>query len=72
MYFSTFVSSIKEIYHQNGVGGFYSGLTPRLIGDLLSVCITSSFTYVIHAYLTEDEEIQNYCSAIVAVSTIIF
>ncbi|KAK6627786.1 hypothetical protein RUM43_002346 [Polyplax serrata] len=63
--YSTFVGSIREIYLQNGLGGFYSGLIPRLIGDLLNVCITTSCTYVIHVYFTDDKEIQNYCSAIV-------
>ena len=67
-FFSTFVGSIQEIYHQNGLCGFFSGLTPRLIGDLLNVCITTSCTYIIHVYFTDDKEIQNYCSAIIGVS----
>ncbi|XP_064212092.1 mitochondrial carrier homolog 2 isoform X2 [Tribolium castaneum] len=57
--------SIGEIYRQNGILGFFSGLIPRLIGDILSVLLASSLTYVVNKYLIEEKEIQNYTSAAV-------
>lgn len=68
--FSSFIDSIKEIYFQNGLSGFFSGIIPRLIGDLLTVCITTSCTYLIHIYASDDKEIRNYLSAIAGVSNV--
>jgi carrier protein len=55
--------SIGEIYRQHGILGFFSGLIPRLIGDILSVLLASSLTYAINKYLIEEKELQNYTSA---------
>nr|CAI5820149.1 unnamed protein product [Callosobruchus analis] len=61
-------SSIKEIYHQNGVLGFFSGLIPRLLGDILSLLLASSLTYAVSHYLIEDRDLHVYTSATMSVS----
>ncbi|KAL1518298.1 hypothetical protein ABEB36_001940 [Hypothenemus hampei] len=55
--------SIKEIYHQNGMFGFFSGLIPRLLGDLCSLLLAGSLTYAFNRYLVEDKELKVYISA---------
>ena len=62
--------SIAEIYKQNGILGFFSGLIPMLIGDILSVLLASCLTYGINKYLIEEKELQNYTSVAICVSII--
>ncbi|KAJ8928123.1 hypothetical protein NQ314_019349 [Rhamnusium bicolor] len=56
-------SSVKEIYTQNGILGFFSGLIPRLLGDVFSLLLASSLTYAINHYLVEERELKVYTSA---------
>lgn len=67
-YFSGLFGSVKEIYYQNGVLGFFSGLVPRLLGDIISLCLASSLTYAINHYLIEEKELKVYTSATMSVS----
>lgn len=55
--------SLKEIYKQNGVLGFFHGLVPRLLGDLFSLLLAGSLTYVINRYLVEEKEMKVYTAA---------
>ncbi|XP_045462917.1 mitochondrial carrier homolog 2 [Harmonia axyridis] len=55
--------SIGEIYKQNGLLGFFSGLIPRLLGDILTVLVANTLTYVINTYIVEEKELQVYTSA---------
>ncbi|ENN79830.1 hypothetical protein YQE_03653, partial [Dendroctonus ponderosae] len=55
--------SIKEIYQQNGVLGFFTGLVPRLLGDVLIVLLAGGLTYTINRYLVEEKELKVYTSA---------
>ncbi|KAL3275310.1 hypothetical protein HHI36_020077 [Cryptolaemus montrouzieri] len=55
--------SIGEIYRQNGLLGFFSGLIPRLVGDILTVLMANTLTYVINTYVVEEKELQVYTSA---------
>ncbi|XP_030752866.1 mitochondrial carrier homolog 2-like [Sitophilus oryzae] len=56
-------SSVKEIYNQNGILGFFSGLVPRLLGDILALLLASSLTYALNRYLVEEKELKVYTSA---------
>ncbi|XP_017773643.1 PREDICTED: mitochondrial carrier homolog 2-like [Nicrophorus vespilloides] len=55
--------SIHEVYKQNGVMGFFSGLVPRVIGDLIFVLLASTLTYALNSYVFEEAELQVYTSA---------
>ncbi|CAH0547542.1 unnamed protein product [Brassicogethes aeneus] len=57
------LGSIREVYQQNGVLGFFSGLIPRLLGDVISLLLASSLTYALNTYLVEEKEMQVYTSA---------
>lgn len=56
-------SAIREIYKQNGLLGFFSGLIPRILGDIISLLLASSLTYAINHYVVEEKELQVYTSA---------
>ncbi|CAH1101174.1 unnamed protein product [Psylliodes chrysocephalus] len=55
--------SVKEIYRENGMLGFFSGLIPRLLGDILSLLLASSLTYAINTYIIEEKDLKVYTSA---------
>lgn len=44
-------SSVVEIYHHDGIMGFFSGLMPRLIGELLTIWLVNIITHVCVSYL---------------------
>lgn len=62
------LGSVREIYRENGVGGFFSGLIPRVLGDVISLCLASSLTYAVNTYVLEDKELQMYTSVSMSVS----
>jgi carrier protein len=69
---SGIVSSIKEIFHENGILGFFSGIVPRIVGEVTSVFIASSLTFVINSYIVDDQELKKFSAAFITVSTCSF
>lgn len=57
-------SSIREIWAQEGVFGFFSGFVPRLLCDLGCLIISSSATYLASKYLIREAEGRVYFSSI--------
>ncbi|XP_069705501.1 mitochondrial carrier homolog 2-like [Periplaneta americana] len=61
--YSGILSSIKEIFNENGLLGFFSGVVPRILGEILSLFIAGSLTFVINNYFLEDNDLKTYTSA---------
>ncbi|XP_015122209.1 mitochondrial carrier homolog 2 [Diachasma alloeum] len=55
--------SIREIYHENGLLGYYAGLVPRLIANVATLVLVSSSTYFINKYLIRDKDLRGCTSA---------
>uniref|UniRef100_A0A6P7H1S6 Mitochondrial carrier homolog 2-like isoform X1 n=1 Tax=Diabrotica virgifera virgifera TaxID=50390 RepID=A0A6P7H1S6_DIAVI len=62
------LSSLREVYRENGLVGFFSGLVPRLVGDIISLLLVSSLTYAINNYVIEEKELGIYTGSIMSVS----
>lgn len=60
--YSGLFGSIAEIYRQNGIMGFFSGLIPRVLGDVLYTVLAASLTYALNTYVCQESEIQIYTS----------
>jgi mitochondrial carrier len=60
--YNTIVGSIVQIYNEEGILGFFSGLIPRLIFDLSCVVIASTATYLIGRHFIKDKEARVYIS----------
>ncbi|XP_037070340.1 mitochondrial carrier homolog 2-like [Pollicipes pollicipes] len=60
------LASLRAIYNENGVLGYFSGLMPRLLGDLLSALLVASLTYVVNNYVVEDREFKAYTASFMA------
>ncbi|KAL3196007.1 hypothetical protein MRX96_045429 [Rhipicephalus microplus] len=56
-------TSIVHIYREEGVPGLFSGLIPRLIGEVLTIWFASTISFVINAYVVQDKTLQSYVSA---------
>uniref|UniRef100_A0A1Q3FB59 Putative mitochondrial carrier n=1 Tax=Culex tarsalis TaxID=7177 RepID=A0A1Q3FB59_CULTA len=56
--------SIREIWTQDGVFGFFTGFVPRLLCDLGCLIISSSATYLASKYLIRESEGRVYFSSI--------
>lgn len=64
-------SSIIEVYKENGILGFFSGLIPRILGDILSIILANTLAYALSAYVFDDAELKMYSSATMSVSTLL-
>lgn len=60
--YSGLFGSIAEIYRQNGIMGFFAGLIPRVLGDVLYTVLAASLTYALNTYVCQESEIQTYTS----------
>lgn len=57
--YSGIFAPIQEIYNEQGILGFFSGLVPRLVAEILAVWITNSIIVVLNKYL-EDKNVKMY------------
>ncbi|GFS12303.1 mitochondrial carrier homolog 2 [Elysia marginata] len=48
-------SSTKEIYEQEGILGFFAGLVPRLIGEVITIWFTNFLARFINKYLVQEK-----------------
>lgn len=62
-------SSIQEIYEEEGILGFFSGLLPHLIGELFAVWMYRTINYLVEKYVIDEQylqiaEVRNYSQGI--------
>jgi len=67
--YSSIISSVKEIYNEEGLCGFFTGLVPHLIGELFGLWLIRSLNYLAMNCLVTDAnlktlEVQNYSQTI--------
>ncbi|NXU26978.1 MTCH2 protein, partial [Thalassarche chlororhynchos] len=52
--YSGTLSAFATIYREEGVLGFFAGLIPRLLGDILSLWLCNMLAYLINTYALEN------------------
>lgn len=67
--YSGIFSSIIEIFRENGILGFFSGIVPRILGEIASTVIASSLTFIVNSYLVNDNDLKKFTAASMTVST---
>ncbi|GBM29339.1 Mitochondrial carrier 2 [Araneus ventricosus] len=55
--------SLGEIYNTEGILGFYRGVIPRIIGELLTAWAATTASVLINTYLIEEESLKGYVKA---------
>uniref|UniRef100_A0A3Q3MBR5 Mitochondrial carrier homolog 2 n=1 Tax=Labrus bergylta TaxID=56723 RepID=A0A3Q3MBR5_9LABR len=63
------VDSIVTVYREEGILGFFAGLIPRLLGDVLSLWICNLLAHLINTYAIDDSV---YCCCFLLVHTLFF
>ncbi|XP_014673276.1 PREDICTED: mitochondrial carrier homolog 2-like [Priapulus caudatus] len=63
--YSGWFSAIGEIFDRDGILGFFAGLAPRLIGELLTLWIANTITHILNNFIIEDVEAKQYTGAVV-------
>ncbi|NXG76767.1 MTCH2 protein, partial [Baryphthengus martii] len=48
------LSAFATIYREEGILGFFAGLIPRLLGDILSLWLCNMLAYLINTYALEN------------------
>ncbi|KFU95672.1 Mitochondrial carrier 2, partial [Chaetura pelagica] len=48
------LSAFTTIYQEEGILGFFAGLVPRLLGDILSLWLCNMLAYLINTYALEN------------------
>ncbi|NXE56800.1 MTCH2 protein, partial [Casuarius casuarius] len=52
--YSGTISAFTTIYREEGILGFFAGLVPRLLGDILSLWLCNMLAYLINTYALEN------------------
>lgn len=67
-YYSGLISPFKEIYNEEGVLGFFSGLVPRLVAEIAQVWLCNILTYLLNNYVLNDQselgDLRQYSAAV--------
>lgn len=58
-------SSIREIFQQEGLLGFFSGFTPKLLCDVSSLVLSSTTIYLLNKYIIQNKESRQYLGSFV-------
>lgn len=54
------LSGFGEIYRENGILGFWSGLIPRAIGEVATIVLTAAATYLVNTYVLEEKQLKSF------------
>lgn len=58
-------SAVKEIWQNEGIMGFFSGLVPKLISDTSILVLTSTAVYFANKHFIKDKDQRTYFSVMV-------
>ncbi|XP_065343452.1 mitochondrial carrier homolog 2-like isoform X2 [Cloeon dipterum] len=58
------MGAIVCVYRESGFFGFWAGLTPRLLGEITAITLSSSLVFLVRSYLSQDRTLNNLVSAV--------
>ena len=61
--YDSIFSALREIYNNDGILGFFAGLVPRMMGEVLMVWITNFLARLLNRYLVEEKDMKSYTAA---------
>ncbi|KAL4222502.1 Mitochondrial carrier 2 [Mactra antiquata] len=71
--YNGFFPAIREVYNTDGLKGFFSGIVPRLIGELVQIWACNLVSSLLSRYLIDSKEIKTYvhhlCGFIISMYT---
>jgi len=58
--YSGLFGGVLEVWNESGLGGFWSGVVPRALGEVAVLGITASITFLVNTYVLDDKEMRAY------------
>ncbi|KAH8415725.1 hypothetical protein KR222_010794 [Zaprionus bogoriensis] len=58
--YNSILGSIAEIWHNEGIVGFFAGLIPKLLCDVACLVLSSSSVFIVNKYLIKDKVARQY------------
>lgn len=58
-------ASIKEIFKQDGILGFFAGLIPKLLCDLTCIALASTTCYIVNRFYIREQASRAYFSGFI-------
>lgn len=62
--YSDSMGAIVCVYRESGLSGFWSGVTPRLLGEVTAITLSSTLVFLVRSYLSQDRTLNNLVSAL--------
>lgn len=62
--YSGTMGAIVGVYRESGIFGFWSGMTPRLLGEVSAITLSASLTFFVRTYVAQDKALSNIITAI--------
>jgi carrier protein len=62
--YSGTMGAIVGVYRESGIFGFWSGLTPRLVGEVTAITLSASLTFAMRSYVVQDKALANIIAAV--------
>lgn len=67
--YTSIFGSIVQIYKDEGIMGFFSGVIPRLLFDVTCVIVAGTATYLVGRHFIREKEGRNYFASFSSVRT---
>ncbi|KAF6201880.1 hypothetical protein GE061_004276 [Apolygus lucorum] len=61
--YSGMLTTIRQIFREDGLFGFFGGYLPRLIGDVAAVVISTVVAYGVNNYVAKEKDLQTLMGA---------
>jgi len=58
--YSGVFGGLMSVWRESGLAGFWSGLMPRMLGELSVLGITASVTFLVNTYVLDDKDMRGY------------
>ncbi|XP_003738993.1 mitochondrial carrier homolog 2 [Galendromus occidentalis] len=58
--YNSVLGSFVEIYREEGLSGLWSGLVPRIYGEILRIWLAATTAFFINTYIVEDPTVRSY------------
>jgi len=69
--YNSIFSAITTIFQEEGILGFFAGVVPRLIGDVVYISLSASLGYLIRSYFNKETQGTSMEAGVVMLSNIV-
>lgn len=56
--YNSVLGSLIDVYREEGLSGLWSGLLPRIYGEILRIWVAATIAFMINTYVIEDPTVR--------------